>query len=341
MDMPIMQLPPSTRGSGEGSLAQFVKELPPELQEELVEGGDFWESLLLYFQDLEADLPGELGDQLPEGLVLPTDLDADKLRALMEEQGEADAEGLFAMLHALKGAEELPESGQVLPLPAAEPGNRPNQLVSAMAQVWRGGVEGQAPAQMQMQSIESLLARATSQAEGAGKEGLSVQLAGDVSLGLQPASQQQGPRVMALEVPMPQPNMSQSKWNEAVGNRVLWMVNQNVQGAELRLNPPHLGPLEIRVSMEGDRANVQFLAPHAATRDTLDAAIPRLREMFAENGVQLGDVDVSHREGGEGGQSPQDEGPSGGAARAEGAFTSESLEGPAPDRQSGLLDAYA
>ncbi|WP_168161553.1 flagellar hook-length control protein FliK [Ectothiorhodospira sp. BSL-9] len=339
-----MQFPLPVRGSGEGGLAQFVKELPPELQEELAEGGNFWESLLLHFQALEADLPGELGDQLPEGLMLPTDLDADQLRALMEEQGEADAQALFAMLQALRGG-ELPEPGQVLPLQTGEQDSRPNLLAAAMAQVWRGGVEGQVqpqtPVQMQstaqMQSIETLLARAIPQAEGAGREGLSVHMAGDVSLGLQPASQQQsGLRVMSLDVPMSQP-----KWNEAVSNRVLWMVNQNVQGAELRLNPPHLGPLEIRVSMEGDRANVQFLAAHAVTRDALDAAMPRLREMFAESGVQLGDVDISHREGGDGGQTGQEEGQKAGMTQAEGAAGGEAQDGGIPGRPSGLLDAYA
>ncbi|TVQ73725.1 MAG: hypothetical protein EA372_04605 [Chromatiaceae bacterium] len=338
MDMPIMQFPLPVRGSGEGGLAQFVKELPPELQEELAEGGNFWESLLLHFQALEADLPGELGDQLPEGLMLPTDLDADQLRALMEEQGEADAQALFAMLHALRGG-ELPEPGQVLPLQTGEQDSRPNLLAAAMAQVWRGGVEGQVQPQtpVQMQSIETLLARAIPQAEGAGREGLSVQMAGDVSLGLQPASQQQsGLRVMSLDVPMSQP-----KWNEAVSNRVLWMVNQNVQGAELRLNPPHLGPLEIRVSMEGDRANVQFLAAHAVTRDALDAAMPRLREMFAESGVQLGDVDVSHRESGDEGQAGQEEGQGAGVTQADGAAGGEPQDGGASGRSSGLLDAYA
>ncbi|MCG5525326.1 flagellar hook-length control protein FliK [Ectothiorhodospira haloalkaliphila] len=339
-----MQFPLPMRGSGEGGLAQFVKELPPELQEELAEGGNFWESLLLHFQALEADLPGELGDHLPDGLMLPTDLDADKLRALMEEQGEADAQGLFAMLHALRG-EELPAHGQVLPLQTGEQDTRPNLLTAAMAQVWRGGVEGQAQPQTsvpmqstaQMQSIETLLARAIPQAEGTGREGLSVQMAGDASLGLQPASQQQsGLRVMSLDVPMSQP-----KWNEAVSNRVLWMVNQNVQGAELRLNPPHLGPLEIRVSMEGDRANVQFLAAHAVTRDALDAAMPRLREMFAENGVQLGNVDVSHREAGDGEQSGQEEGQGAGMTQAEGAAGGEIQDGGISGRPSGLLDAYA
>lgn len=97
-------------------------------------------------------------------------------------------------------------------------------------------------------------------------------------------------RSFVLEVPFQHPG-----WDKALGSRLQWMVNQNVQIAELRLNPPHLGPLEVRIQMDGDRAHVQFIAAHSVTRDAVDAAIPRLREMFAESGLTLGDVTVSHQ----------------------------------------------
>ncbi|HHJ12752.1 MAG TPA: flagellar hook-length control protein FliK, partial [Gammaproteobacteria bacterium] len=86
-------------------------------------------------------------------------------------------------------------------------------------------------------------------------------------------------------------------WDNALGERVVWMVGQRLQSAEIKLNPPQLGPIEVRVSLNHDQsqAQVSFTAQHAVVRDALDAAVPRLRELFAEQGLSLGQVDVSDR----------------------------------------------
>jgi hypothetical protein len=91
------------------------------------------------------------------------------------------------------------------------------------------------------------------------------------------------PRVFQMDVPLQQPG-----WDRALGERVRWMANEKVQVAELRLNPPNLGPLEVRLHVEGDRTHVNFVAPQAAVREAIDAALPRLRELFAEGGLELG-----------------------------------------------------
>ncbi|MBK1674866.1 hypothetical protein CKO35_16550 [Ectothiorhodospira shaposhnikovii] len=146
-------------------------------------------------------------------------------------------------------------------------------------------------------------------------------------------------RALDLDVPVHRPN-----WGQAVGSRVLWMVNQNVQGAELRLTPPQMGPVEVRIAMEGDRANIQFLAHHAQTREALDAAIPRLREMFADSGVHLGDVDVSGREAGGQGDPAQGQATANPDQDGDGTDSGNIVAGRLATDGSdgaGLLDAYA
>lgn len=91
-----------------------------------------------------------------------------------------------------------------------------------------------------------------------------------------------------ISVPPGQPG-----WDKALSNRVLWLVNQNTQTAQLQINPPQLGPLEVRVSVNQDQASLWFTSQHTVVRDALDAAIPRLREAFAEQGLTLVDVNVS------------------------------------------------
>ncbi len=84
-------------------------------------------------------------------------------------------------------------------------------------------------------------------------------------------------------------------WDQAVGERMLWMVGRQIQGAEVRITPPHLGPIDIRISIQNDQANVTFAAQHGVVREALEASIPRLREMLSENNLQLVNVDVNQR----------------------------------------------
>lgn len=84
-------------------------------------------------------------------------------------------------------------------------------------------------------------------------------------------------------------------WEQGVGDRIMWMLGNSVQGVSLRINPAHLGPIEIQLSLHQDQATVAFTAQHAAVREALEASIPRLREMFQENNLQLANVDVGQR----------------------------------------------
>ncbi len=84
------------------------------------------------------------------------------------------------------------------------------------------------------------------------------------------------------------------EWNQGMGKQILWMVNQNISRAEIRLNPANLGPLEVRVDMENDQVNVAFTSRHAEVREAVEQALPRLREMLEDKGLNLADADVSH-----------------------------------------------
>ena len=70
------------------------------------------------------------------------------------------------------------------------------------------------------------------------------------------------------------------------------LVERGVQAATLRLTPEHLGPVDVRIDIVNDKANVVFGAAQAETRAALGEAIPKLREMFAGAGLTLGDAGV-------------------------------------------------
>lgn len=93
-----------------------------------------------------------------------------------------------------------------------------------------------------------------------------------------------------------QPSMQSSAWNQVLSSRVVWMAREGIQEASLKLNPANLGSVEVKLNMHNDQANVLFIAQNAATRDALEQALPKLRESFAENGMELADADVAEQE---------------------------------------------
>jgi len=129
-----------------------------------------------------------------------------------------------------------------------------------------------------------------------------------------------------------------------LGERVLWMASNNRQVAELRVDPPHLGPVEVRLSIEGEQASVTLIAAHAGVREALQSSIPRLQDMIHAIGLELGNVTVGgethagHQE--QAGDRSQRQGP----ARSE---SEQALAGSASRTWSprtvgiGLVDTYA
>ncbi len=97
--------------------------------------------------------------------------------------------------------------------------------------------------------------------------------------------------VVAVETPVFDP-----KWAEAIHQRVSMLAGVGIQSAEIRLNPAELGPLQVRISIEDNSANIAFGATQAVTREALEFALPRLKEMLAENGLMLADASVSDQD---------------------------------------------
>ncbi len=95
----------------------------------------------------------------------------------------------------------------------------------------------------------------------------------------------------ALRLTVSQP-LGATGWGEAVADRVTWLGQARQPSAELHLNPPNLGPVEVHVSMQGEQATVSFFSAHAPVREALQAAAPRLSEAFAAAGLSLGNVSV-------------------------------------------------
>ena len=107
------------------------------------------------------------------------------------------------------------------------------------------------------------------------------------------------------------PQVGNPGWDQALGQKVVWMVAGGQQSASLTLNPPDLGPLQVVLNVSNSQASASFTAAQPEVRQALEAAMPKLREMLADSGIQLGQTTVST------GMPNQNSGPGDQAAQAQ------------------------
>lgn len=141
--------------------------------------------------------------------------------------------------------------------------------------------------------------------------------------------------------PTPKPVLGDDGFDQAIGARLGWLADQKIGHAHIRLSPDDMGPVDVRLQLNGDKVHASFSSPHVDVRQALENSLPRLRELLGEQGFQLAHADVGHQApGGDGNAS----GPSGGGGLAgdgEPAPGDGSVSSAQLIRQRGLLDAYA
>lgn len=81
-------------------------------------------------------------------------------------------------------------------------------------------------------------------------------------------------------------------WSHDFGNRVIWMTKNDQQVAQININPPQLGPVQVSISLNVDQASTVFASPHAEVRQAIQDSLPQLREMFSAAGINLGQANV-------------------------------------------------
>ncbi|MGI2144890.1 flagellar hook-length control protein FliK [Shewanella frigidimarina] len=88
------------------------------------------------------------------------------------------------------------------------------------------------------------------------------------------------------------------RFSPVMKQQLITMVSNGIQQAEIRLDPPELGHLTVKIQIQGDQTQVQFHVAQSQTRDIVEQAMPRLRDMLAQEGLQLTDSQVSQGDGG-------------------------------------------
>ncbi|WP_259672554.1 flagellar hook-length control protein FliK [Alcaligenes faecalis] len=98
------------------------------------------------------------------------------------------------------------------------------------------------------------------------------------------------PMTLAIATPVHSP-----EWGAAMGRQMITLAQQaqgGIQSADIRLDPPELGPLRITLQMQDGMAHAMITSPHAQVRHTLEQSLQQLQQQFAESGLTLGQADV-------------------------------------------------
>ncbi|SBT07510.1 putative Flagellar hook-length control protein [Candidatus Propionivibrio aalborgensis] len=106
------------------------------------------------------------------------------------------------------------------------------------------------------------------------------------------------PAQSTVSLPIPTPVRDQA-WAGDFSQKIMWLTTNNKHTAQLSLNPPQMGPIEVSVNLDKGNAVVSFVSANGDTRQAIESALPKLREMFATAGIELGQTNVSAQSSGQ------------------------------------------
>lgn len=158
-------------------------------------------------------------------------------------------------------------------------------------------------------------------------------LLGGVGAAANPAG---GPSGMTLQLATP---VTAPDFSQALATQLTTLAREGVQEATLQLNPAELGPIAVKIVLEGAQAQIDFAAEHARTREALEAGLPTLAAALHGAGLTLSGGGVFERRRGHDG-APSDA-PRGGEASADAVDESVAAVTPRRALVRGLVDAYA
>lgn len=154
------------------------------------------------------------------------------------------------------------------------------------------------------------------------------------------AMEANAPTPLDADPVLAEPADSQSPdFPDEIGTRLSWLAERRIGHAQIRIAPPELGAVDVRLQVDGDQVKIDFSSPHPEVRAAIEASLPRLREQFDAQGMTLVQAGVgqhaAQREG-------DDAARSGSRPGEDGELADDAAQAQAGTRsQRGLLDEFA
>ncbi len=85
-------------------------------------------------------------------------------------------------------------------------------------------------------------------------------------------------------------------WSRHIEGSVKQMIQHGPRAMTLQMNPSELGRLQIQINMRDEVTSIQFNSQHGFVKEIIESSLPQLRQNLANDGLQLGDIDVTNEE---------------------------------------------
>jgi flagellar hook-length control protein FliK len=156
-------------------------------------------------------------------------------------------------------------------------GQPTHQQAMMFAQMSQGDKQQALEQQAAVRSVNETLAKAEGRELLGGAEIASLDRKGGLPPGLQ-----------TINLPLKHP-----QWGQSLGQRIVFMSNNSLQQAQITLNPQNLGQIQVTLQLDKEqKMHISLAAQNGMTRESMESALPRLREMMEQAGVQVASVDI-------------------------------------------------
>lgn len=164
-------------------------------------------------------------------------------------------------------------------------------------------VQVQLNQQVAPQITQQIAQQAQAMGEGFGEEGLKVgqkilatgnlQSAGTatgIAAGTNGLTGTAGSAQQTLiKTPVNQPGFAKE-----LGQTVQWAIGKNLSTVDIRVNPESFGPMNMRLVQKGQQVQLVIRTQDEASANLLTQALSGLKEVLAQNGLQLNQVQIQH-----------------------------------------------
>ena len=116
--------------------------------------------------------------------------------------------------------------------------------------------------------------------------------------------------------------------------RIQWIYQQALSSAEILMDPPELGPLSVKISNNRGETNILFQVTNPATKDVIEDNLAKLKELLADQGINLGDAQVEQQ------QKEKNDDSSGQNSSLSSVEQEENIQAVNVHTQQGILDTY-
>lgn len=134
------------------------------------------------------------------------------------------------------------------------------------------------------------------------------------------------------------PHLDTPAWQPAFAGSVKLLLQEGTSAATLQLNPAEFGPIDVRIVVTDQRADIAFTVTHPDANAAIQSSLTELRDQLARSGIQLGQTSVGAHS-----QQPRQPpaAPRRDSASAPHAATAAAALTPARSRGHGSIDIYA